>query len=600
MLECVEKWLVGSIRACAMGCGRGRRLTTTRPDARLSPILDSMLDSAAVQDNLRAVSSAPGPPRGASTIATVGWTLVILAALYVGYFSHLGGLGFVGPDEPRYAWVAREMVETGDWVTPRLYGKPWFEKPVLYYWGAAVAFKLFGVSEAAARLPSAISALLATIALAWLAWRKYGAETARFLLMMLPTTIAMIAFSHAAAPDMLFTAMLTVAMAAAIVVVGPKELPASTRPTSHARETRAAIFAFGFFLGAATLAKGPAAIILTGGAASLWVLTTQRWRDALRLAHPIAIGAFWVTALPWYVLCAFRNPDFLRVFILEHNFARFLTPLFQHEQPFWFFVPVILLGAFPWTLAFALAGRDIFRRWRAGAIFQSSLWFVGCWAIVPIIFFSLSKSKLPGYVLPSFPALVYLLSRSVCQANSNKLLSARWLVFAQAVMFVALGIAARVLQSRVAGGIGGASVPWKIQFIYAAILGGIAIGCLGLWRATSGPIATSILMLILTGILMRGLVQLDSIYFSRDAANFASAIYPALTSESAFVYRVQRAQQYSLSFYFHRELSEWSLQQKSGLVFTPLKGRPVLEGLGLHCNQRPDAVSTSLIVCVRP
>ena len=118
-----------------------------------------------------------------SLASRLAFMALILAALYLAYFHNLGAIGLVGPDEPRYAWIARDMMETGDWVTPRLYGKPWFEKPVLYYWGAALSFKLFGVNEAAARFPSAASALLATLALAWLAGRLYGAETARWLLL---------------------------------------------------------------------------------------------------------------------------------------------------------------------------------------------------------------------------------------------------------------------------------------------------------------------------------------------------------------------------------------------------------------------------------
>src|SRR5260370_36919086 len=149
----------------------------------------------------------------------MGWAVLICATLYVCYFSHLGAIGFVGPDEPRYAWIARDMAESGDWVTPHLYGKPWFEKPPLYYWGAAIFFKLFGVSEAVARLPSAISALLATLAMAWLAWRIYGQETARWLLLLLPTTLGMIGFSHAAATDMPFSAMLTISMVCAAVLL---------------------------------------------------------------------------------------------------------------------------------------------------------------------------------------------------------------------------------------------------------------------------------------------------------------------------------------------------------------------------------------------
>src|SRR6201997_3214862 len=174
-----------------------------------------MLDSLAVNET----EPSTAKQRQLSLSAKIGWTALILATLSICYFSHLGALGFVGPDEPRYAWIARDMAETGDWITPRLYGKPWFEKPALYYWGAALSFKLVGVSEAAARLPSALSALLATMALAWLAWRLHGAETARWLLLLLPTTVAMIGFSHAAATDMPFSAMLTVAMVCAAVLL---------------------------------------------------------------------------------------------------------------------------------------------------------------------------------------------------------------------------------------------------------------------------------------------------------------------------------------------------------------------------------------------
>src|SRR3989442_195155 len=237
------------------------------------------------------------------------------------------------------------MVETGDWVTPRLYGKPWFEKPPLFYWGAALCFKLSGVSEAAARLPSAISALLATLALAWLALRLYGAETARWLLLLLPTTVGMIGFSHAASTDMPFSAMLTLAMVCAAVVLG---LTRNENTPVIPRTPWLALILFGFFLGLAVLTKGPAAIILSGGAVFFWALITKRWRDAFRLLHPAAIVAFCATALPWYILCARRNPDFFRVFIIEHNFKRYLTPEFQHIQPFWYYAPVLLAMFFPW------------------------------------------------------------------------------------------------------------------------------------------------------------------------------------------------------------------------------------------------------------
>ena len=178
-----------------------------------------------------------------STAARLLWIILILSTLYLCYFQNLGALGLVGPDEPRYAWIARDMQETGDYITPRLYGKPWFEKPPLYYWSAALSFKLFGVSETSARLPSAICALLATLALAWLALRLYGAETARWLLLLLPATVGMIGFSHAAATDMPFAAMLTIAMvfvAGILGIVEPKSLSIHTPEISLYTNSRPA------------------------------------------------------------------------------------------------------------------------------------------------------------------------------------------------------------------------------------------------------------------------------------------------------------------------------------------------------------------------
>ena len=151
-------------------------------------------------------------------------------------FSGLGAFGLVGPDEPRYAAIARAMAETHDWVTPRLWGTPWFEKPVLYYWAAGIAMRIFGVSEFAARLPSALAALLAVFAVTWTALRSYGVGAAWYSLLMLPTSVAMIGFSRAASPDMLFAGLLTAAMAVA------SEMLQKPRPGPILR------IAFGFFL----------------------------------------------------------------------------------------------------------------------------------------------------------------------------------------------------------------------------------------------------------------------------------------------------------------------------------------------------------------
>jgi len=388
------------------------------------------------------MTSQPSGEITATPAQRIGWTLLILTTLYICYFGHLGVIGFVGPDEPRYAWIARDMAETGDWVTPRLYGKPWFEKPVLYYWGAALSFKLFGVSEAAARLPSAISALLATLALAWFAWRTYGEECARWLLLLLPTSVGMIGFSHAAATDMPFAGMLTVAMVCAAVVLG---LTRDENSPILPRTPWLALLLFGFFLGLAVLAKGPAAIILSGGTVFFWAIFTRRWRDALRLLHPAAIGSFCLTALPWYILCARRNPDFFRIFIIEHNFKRYLTPEFQHVQPFWFYGGVLSVAFLPWSAAVVgamISAMQVLQRRRR--LNPATAWLI-CWSMVSLVFFTISRSKLPGYILPAIPAIGLLFARSCQVAARAKSSWLSYLSLAAVVLFtVASGTAAIV------------------------------------------------------------------------------------------------------------------------------------------------------------
>jgi 4-amino-4-deoxy-L-arabinose transferase-like glycosyltransferase len=495
---------------------------------------------------------------------------MICATLYVCYFSHLGAIGFVGPDEPRYAWIARDMAETGDWVTPRLYGKPWFEKPPLYYWGAAISFKLFGVSEAAARLPSAISALLATLAMTWLAWRIYGGETARWLLLLLPTTVGMIGFSHAAATDMPFSAMLTIAMVCAAAVIGlvpghsrrdgsQHSLDPAGDEASTLRDDRAvagrrwlALILFGFFLGLAVLAKGPAAIILCGGAIFFWALFTKRWRDALRLLHPAAITAFCVTALPWYILCARRNPDFFRIFIIEHNFKRYLTPEFQHIQPFWFYVPLIFISLFPWSFFVALGVVDLLRGNSPRK--RSISWLLLFWPLFTVCFFTISKSKLPGYVLPGVPPIVLL--------TTALWIRRQWRYWEIAAISVLTGgltlICAVVLLFRIRRLPAGSlfAEPWAWRWIAGIACAGLLLCFLALTRR-------KLTMALAACILVIGGLELSNRYLlpRLDRALSARQAIPLLVLWNdvpirGCVYELDRSWVYGLNFYAHREIPE--------------------------------------------
>ena len=517
-----------------------------------------------------------------STAARIGWAVLILATLYVCYFSHLGAIGFVGPDEPRYAWIARDMVETGDWVTPRLYGKPWFEKPVLYYWGAAISFKVFGVSEAAARLPSAVSALLATLSLAWLAWRLYGAETARWLLLLLPTTVGMIGFSHAASTDMPFSGMLTVAMVAAAVVLG---LTRNEHTPVISRTPWLAPILFGFFLGAAVLAKGPAAIILCGGAVFFWALFTKRWRDAFRLLHPAAIAAFCLTALPWYILCARRNPDFFRIFIIEHNFKRYLTPEFQHIQPFWFYAPVLLFAFLPWTvivLSYFCTGA--FRLWRTRRM-TASAWLVVSWVAFCVTFFSISLSKLPGYVLPAVPALGLLFTGELVERTKKNVLDARWSCLGMSLTLIAVGPIALKLSDRIPLVTDIRPAPIVIFFAMMSVLGGIVVGLFGfLKQGRVGLLLGAMVLPIFMTCGTEDLRELDAGVSSRPAAEGAIEHLPPAELDTATTYKMQRGLKFGLNFYLHRELAEWPPPVgRSSIIFTMHKNTKELEQMGIRC-----------------
>ena len=529
-----------------------------------------------------------------STAARIGWAILILATLYICYFSHLGAIGFVGPDEPRYAWIARDMAETGDWVTPRLYGKPWFEKPPLFYWGAALCFKFFGVSEAAARLPSAISALLATLALAWLAFRLYGAETTRWLLLLLPTTVGMIGFSHAAATDMPFSAMLTIAMVCAAVVLG---LTRSEKSPVLPLAPWLAWVLFGFFLGLAVLAKGPAGIILVGGAVFFWALFTKRWRDAFRLFHPVALASFFATALPWYILCARRSPDFFRIFIVEHNFKRYLTPEFQHIQPFWYYVPILLLAFLPWTLGF-LVWFSKSKQIDKGpvAVGQRNSFFLS-FGLFPLLFFSISRSKLPGYILPAMAPLTCLLVARVAEAVHLNNRSKQMTLLLLALTSLGLGIAGEQFASHRILGQDILPAPWTgavwLPLLFAGVVAAIFVG---LRRDIVSLCVLQVGVLLAILGLARGLVRMDSQLSARGVIEVAHVPLQSAPANKLFVHDLTRGMRYGLNFYLRREIPQWRQESKvGGLVFTSLKGQQELKAAGYSCKQH--IVYPAAILC---
>jgi 4-amino-4-deoxy-L-arabinose transferase-like glycosyltransferase len=522
------------------------------------------------------------------------WTVPLsAAAIGICLFGNLGAIGLVGPDEPRYVWIARSMAETGDWVTPRLFGQPWFEKPILYYWAAAMGFLLHLSAEWAARLPSACGALAAALAIAWLAKKHYGGDanslSSPVLLapLLFSTSVAAIGFARAATPDMLFGASIMLAMASAASVFRQSgALRAAVPEPSSARGDTWPLVLFGAFLGLGVLAKGPAAIILAGGAIGLWALATKQWRAAIRVAHPFAIAAFCVVALPWYVLCAVRNPDFLHIFLWQHNFERYATPMFQHRQPFWYFGPIVLLALLPWTALLWPATQEGARLWRQKSWTNSPGFFFACWAVIPVLFFSLSHSKLPGYILPGIPPFALLCAIAAIRALKRSAAVSAALVRILAATWILLAAAGfHGVHRLVAGHFWSGHTSSHIRVMRLLPLAGLAFAALIMivvvfYRrpAIAVPVLACCLAANVEIVSLGELPALDPFYSARPHAEF---MRDDQRPDRIFTYRLSRSWLFGLAFYFRRQLPEWSPgDAMPALVLTTSDGLERIRKLG--------------------
>lgn len=328
------------------------------------------------------------------------WLLIVGFCAFL-FFWGLNYFGLIGADEPRYAQIAREMLARHDWITPVLGGKPWLEKPPLYYWQAMVSYSIFGISDWAARIPSATDAMLMVVAIyLFLCRLRPGSELDGAL--MTASTAAVIGFGRAAATDMPLAAALTIGLLAWFCW--------------YESQNRAYLAGFYVFLALGTLAKGPIAVALATMVIVVFAGLTRDVTTIWRSFWIPGILLFCVIALPWYVAVQARNPEFFRTFILEHNIARFATNLYHHQEPFWYYAPVALLALVPWTIFVVNSILESVRLWWAAqpqvASGRDALdLFLLIWLLLPVIFFSFSQSKLPGYILPAIPAGTLLLAQ---------------------------------------------------------------------------------------------------------------------------------------------------------------------------------------------
>jgi 4-amino-4-deoxy-L-arabinose transferase-like glycosyltransferase len=342
--------------------------------------------------------------------------------------------------------------------------------------------------------------------------------------------------------------------------------------------------AFGTLLGGATLAKGPAAVLLACAATLLWALVSRQLGAAFRFFHPACLAAFAVTAVPWYALCAARNPEFVRVFFLEHNVQRYLTPLFQHPQPFWFFAPVLLAGILPWTVILLPLGLDALQARKFGKWRNSPTLFFACWVIAPVLFFSFSESKLPGYILPSVPPLILILAATLARRLSQGGASPRVWPALVACTLPLISLSAGYWLRRLPADSGLAIASAWLGLLGLAAAGGLACGLLA-WARRERAAITGVAVLmaaLVVGAAISVLPKLDP-YLSARAAARVTAEEPGAAALVS-VLDVDRSLQLGLEYYLDRPVPQWTAGPSPPVwIWTTATRAAEMQRQGLRC-----------------
>lgn len=466
--------------------------------------------------------------------------VVILVSCGFLFLLGLQVVGLVGADEPRYAQVAREMLARHEWVTPYLFGHPWLEKPPLYYWCTMLAYKAAGVSDTAARIPSAVLTSLLVIFIYFWA-RRIKPEMQLDAALITASAAMMIGFGRSASTDMPLTVMFTVAMLCWYAW--------------HASKGRGWLLAFYFFIGVATVAKGPVAPFLAVVILVLFALLRRERALLTKTLWPIGIALYLAVVSPWYIAVQRENPGFLRSFVLQHNLERFGTNIYHHPQPFWFYLPVALLAFVPWTVFVIAAVADAARDWRFSSQQppgeEDLRMYLLLWLAVPLVFFSLSQSKLPGYVLPAIPAGTILLADFIRRRVTAGVKPAMWLIVLHGLLSAAMMVAAFVVSFKLVK----MALPTGV-IIVAATLAIMALLMFIVALRSQGyrvlRFATLIPVVIAFALVLRGLAPIVNLTQSeRPVAQTLVQTELGSISEIA-LYNVTPGVAYGLSFYRNR------------------------------------------------
>ena len=323
--------------------------------------------------------------------AKAAFFIVLAVGLFL-FFFRLGDRSFRNPDEGRYAEIAKEMVQSGNWAEPRLYGIDYLRKPILFYWLVAASFKVFGFSEAAARLVPALFGILGALATFFFVRRVFDLKTAFYSALILSTNVLYLGIARTLLIDMVFSFFLISGMYLFYLAVNGEK-----------NKTRNYLL-FYVSLSLAFLTKGPAAIAIMGLAGAPYLLLTRKMKSVLREMRLIpGLLIFTGIVLPWFVQISLRQPDFLNFFFLHEHVQRFVSQNFEHQEGWFYYLVLTPLVFIPWVF---------FPRIKRSVDKKSVEFFLLIAAAAVVLFYSVSRSKLATYILPALPFISIWIARS--------------------------------------------------------------------------------------------------------------------------------------------------------------------------------------------
>jgi 4-amino-4-deoxy-L-arabinose transferase-like glycosyltransferase len=468
--------------------------------------------------------------------------LLLLAVLAVLWFGNLDYRKLVRPDEGRYAEIPREMVASGDWLTPRLNGLKYFEKPPLQYWATAAAYEAFGEHHWTVRLWPAVTGFAGVVLTYFIGATLFGALAGLYAALILASSVGYMLVAHLATLDMGLTFFMTLTLGGLLVGLREHASPAENRLWVHAAWAGMAL---------AALSKGLIGVVLP---VMVLVAYIALMRDfgVLRRMHLWTGGLlFLAIAAPWFVAVSIANPGFFDFFFIHEHFQRFLTNEHRRPGPWWYFVPVLGLTILPWLSILCDALPRSWKTRGAAAAFQPQRLLL-LWAVLIFAFFSASGSKLPSYVMPIYPALALLMGLYLSECRATTL---RWHLVPLPVLGVVIMAlapqAVRFASDEVPVTLYHAYVPWIIA------TGGVFLCGAGyaLYRCWRGNSSTALIVLSFSSLAAGQLAMMghDSLARASSAYYLAQEIAPHLKPNVPF-YSVGTYEQ-TLPFYIKRPVT---------------------------------------------